>query len=233
MTTLLGPDVLRWILGISFILMAGWMLIPDKLDDDTATILMVDSNIQRENLLPSEKAFAYKMKLEAMKRQGKRTDLTSTQVAAKFRADDAIADSSGISGDTVRRFIRLSELIPELLQMVDDKRIAFSPAVELSYIRPDEQKELLNVLQAQDCTPSLSQAQRMKKLSQISKLTPEVVYATMTEEKPNQREQLRIPTDRLRQYFPKHYTVEQMEQTVIKLLEERQKKIQRNRDMER
>ena len=204
-----------------------------NMTDDESIVLMVDSNIQRENLLPSEKAFAYKMKLEAMKRQGKRTDLTSTQVAAKFRADDAIADSSGISGDTVRRFIRLTELTPELLQMVDDKRIAFSPAVELSYLKPDEQKELLNVIQAQDCTPSLSQAQRMKKLSQINKLTPEVVYATMTEEKPNQREQLRIPTDRLRQYFPKDYTVEQMEQTVFKLLEERQKKIQRNRDMER
>ena len=145
-----------------------------NMTDDESIVLMVDSNIQRENLLPSEKAFAYKMKLEALKRQGKRTDLTSVQLAPKL-SSQVIGEEIGISIDTVKRYIRLTELTPELLQMVDEKRIAFSPAVELSYLKPDEQKELLNMIRAQDCTPSLSQAQRMKKLSQISKLTPEVV----------------------------------------------------------
>ena len=146
------------------------VLVRDMTDDESI-VLMVDSNIQRENLLPSEKVFAYKMKLEAMKRQGKRTDLTCGQVGHKLKARDMLAESTDDSARMIQRYIRLTELIPELLQMVDDKRIAFSPAVELSYLKPDEQTELLNIIQAQDCTPSLSQAQRMKKLSQISKLT--------------------------------------------------------------
>ena len=203
-----------------------------EMTDDEAVVLMVDSNIQRENLLPSEKAFAYKMKLEAMKRQGKRTDLTSVQVAPKL-STELIGDKEGISKDTVKRFIRLTELLPELMQMVDDKRIAFSPAVELSYLKPDEQKDLLSMIQAQDCTPSLSQAMKMKKLSQIGRLSQDVIFSVMTEEKPNQKEQVRIPTEKLRQYFPKHYTTEQMEQALFKLLEERQWKLQKNRDMER
>ena len=204
-----------------------------EMTDDEAVVLMADSNIQRENLLPSEKAFAYKMKLDALKRQGKRTDLTSPQLAAKFRADDLIAESMGISGDTVRRYIRLTELLPDLMQMVDDKRIAFSPAVELSYLKSDEQTELLRMIQSEDGTPSLSQAIKMKKLSQIGRLSPDVIFSIMTEEKPNQKEQIRIPTDRLRKYFPKNYTAEQMEDALFKLLEERQQRRQKSRDMER
>ena len=159
-----------------------------EMTDDEAVILMVDSNLQRENLLPSEKAFAYKMKLEAMKRQGQRTDLTSPQVAAKLRTDDEIAKQAGISGDTVRRYIRLTNLVPPLLQMVDDGRIAFSPAVELSYLTRDEQAELWDLIGQEDATPSLSQSLRMKQLSREAKLTPEVLYAILTEEKPNQKE---------------------------------------------
>ncbi len=204
-----------------------------EMTDDEAVVLMVDSNIQRENLLPSEKAFAYKMKMEAVKRQAGRPKSNSPQLAANFRSDDEIAKQAGLSGDTIRRFIRLTELLPELLQMVDDKRIAFSPAVELSYLKSDEQKELLSMIQAQDCTPSLSQAIKMKKLSQIGRLSQDVIFSVMTEEKPNQKEQVRIPTEKLRQYFPKHYTTEQMEQALFKLLEERQRKLQKNRDMER
>lgn len=209
------------------------VLVRDMTDDE-AVILMVDSNIQRENLLPSEKAFAYKMKLEAMKRQGKRTDLTSGQVGQKLKTSvEMVANEAGESYKQIQRYIRLTELLPALLQMVDDKRIAFSPAVELSYLKPDEQKELLSMIQAQDCTPSLSQAIKMKKLSQIGRLSPDVIFSVMTEEKPNQKEQVRIPTEKLRQYFPKHYTTEQMEQALFKLLEERQRKLQKNRDMER
>ncbi len=204
-----------------------------EMPDDEAVVLMVDSNIQRENLLPSEKAFAYKMKLEAMKRQGKRTDLTSCQVGTKLRSDALIAEKSDDSARMIQRYIRLTELLPELLQMVDDKRIAFSPAVELSYLKPDEQKELLSMIHAQDSTPSLSQAIKLKKLSQIGRLSQDVIFSIMTEEKPNQKEQVRIPTEKLRQYFPKHYTTEQMEQALFKLLEERQRKLQKDRDMER
>ena len=192
-----------------------------QMDDDTATILMVDSNIQRENILPSERAQAYKMKLEAIKRQGARTDLTSPQVAAKFRSDDAVAKDQGISGDTVRRYIRLTNLVPPLLQMVDDGRIAFSPAVELSYLTRDEQAELWDLIGQEDATPSLSQALRMKQLSREAKLTPEVLYAILTEEKPNQKEQIRIKTESLRKYFPRNYSAQQMEREIIKLLEAR------------
>lgn len=192
-----------------------------QMDDDTATILMVDSNIQRENILPSERAQAYKMKLEAIKRQGARTDLTSPQVAAKLRTDDEIAKQAGISGDTVRRYIRLTNLVPPLLQMVDDGHIAFSPAVELSYLTRDEQAELWDLIGQEDATPSLSQSLRMKQISREAKLTPEVLYAILTEEKPNQKEQVRIKTESLRKYFPRNYSAQQMEREIIKLLEAR------------
>ena len=192
-----------------------------EMTDDEAVILMVDSNLQRENLLPSEKAFAYKMKLEAMKRQGMRTDLTLPQVAAKLRTDDEIAKQAGISGDTVRRYIRLTNLVPPLLQMVDDGRIAFSPAVELSYLTKEEQAELWDLIGQEDATPSLSQAIRMKQLSREAKLTPEVLYAILTEEKPNQKEQVRIKTESLRKYFPCNYSAQQMEREILKLLETR------------
>ena len=192
-----------------------------EMTDDEAVILMVDSNLQRENLLPSEKAFAYKMKLEAMKRQGQRTDLTSPQVAAKLRTDDEIAKQAGISGDTVRRYIRLTNLVPPLLKMVDDGRIAFSPAVELSYLTKEEQAELWDLIGREDATPSLSQTIRMKQLSREAKLTPEVLYAILTEEKPNQKEQVRIKTESLRKYFPRNYSAQQMEREILKLLETR------------
>ena len=192
-----------------------------EMTDDEAVILMVDSNLQRENLLPSEKAFAYKMKLEAMNRQGRRTDLTSTAVVPKFRSNEVIGKESGESRETVRRYIRLTNLVPPLLQMVDDGRIAFSPAVELSYLTRDEQAELWNLIGQEDATPSLSQALRMKQLSREAKLTPEVLYVILTEEKPNQKEQIRIKTESLRKYFPRNYSAQQMEREIIKLLEAR------------
>ena len=192
-----------------------------EMTDDEAVILMVDSNLQRENLLPSEKAFAYKMKLEAMKRQAGRRSKNSPQLAANLRTDDEIAKQAGISGDTVRRYIRLTNLVPPLLQMVDDGRIAFSPAVELSYLARDEQAELWDLIGREDATPSSSQALRMKKLSREAKLTPEVLYAILTEEKPNQKEQVRIKTESLRKYFPRNYSVQQMEREILKLLETR------------
>ena len=192
-----------------------------EMSDDEAVILMVDSNLHRENLLPSEKAFAYKMKLEAMKRQAGRRSKNSPQLAANLRTDDEIAKQAGISGDTVRRYIRLTNLVPPLLQMVDDGRIAFSPAVELSYLTRDEQAELWDLIGREDATPSLSQALRMKQLSREAKLTPEVLYAILTEEKPNQKEQIRIKTESLRKYFPRNYSVQQMEREIIKLLETR------------
>ena len=192
-----------------------------EMTDDEAVILMVDSNLQRENLLPSEKAFAYKMKLEAMKRQAGRRSKNSPQLAANLRTDDEIAKQAGISGDTVRRYIRLTNLVPPLLQMVDDGRIAFSPAVELSYLARDEQAELWDLIGREDATPSLSQAIRLKKLSREGGLTAEKLYAILTEEKPNQKEQVRIKTESLRKYFPRNYSVQQMEREIIKLLETR------------
>ena len=206
-----------------------------EMSDDEAVILMVDSNLQRENLLPSEKAFAYKMKLEAMNRQGRRTDLTSTTVVPKFRSNEVIGKESGESresadevgqvngesGRTIQRYIRLTNLVPPLLQMVDDGRIAFSPAVELSYLTRDEQAELWDLIGREDATPSLSQSLRMKQLSREAKLTPEVLYAILTEEKPNQKEQIRIKTESLRKYFPRNYSAQQMEREIIKLLEAR------------
>ena len=192
-----------------------------EMTDDEAVILMVDSNLQRENLLASEKAFAYQMKLEAMNRQGRRTDLTSTTVVPKFRSNEVIGKESGESRETVRRYIRLTNLVPPLLQMVDDGRIAFSPAVELSYLTRDEQAELWDLIGREDATPSLSQALRMKQLSREAKLTPEVLYAILTEEKPNQKEQIRIKTESLRKYFPRNYSAQQMEREIMKLLEAR------------
>lgn len=196
-----------------------------EMTDDEAVILMVDSNIQRENLLPSEKSFAYKMKLEAMKHQGKVIDSACAQVGHKSR--DVIAEQSGESRETIRRYIRLTELAPPLLELVDQKRIAFSPAVELSYLTKQEQAELWSLIESEDCTPSFSQSVRMKKLSQEAKLTPEVIYSVMTEEKPNQKEHVRIQTDKLKPYFPRGYTASQMETAIFKLLEERQQKRQR------
>lgn len=189
-----------------------------EMTDDEAVILMVDSNLQRENLLPSEKAFAYKMKLEAMKHQGK---ATSRQVVGKLESADEVGQMNGESGRTIQRYIRLTNLVPPLLQMVDDGRIAFSPAVELSYLTRDEQAELWDLIEQEDATPSLSQALRMKQLSREAKLTPEVLYAILTEEKPNQKEQIRIKTESLRKYFPRNYSAQQMEREIIKLLEAR------------
>jgi len=204
------------------------VLVRDMTDDE-AIILMVDSNIQRENLLPSEKAFSYKMKLEAMKRQGQRTDLTSCQLGTKFRTDNLISKGTDESARTIQRYIRLTELVKPILDLVDSKHIAFSPAVELSYLTKDEQAELWDIINQEDCTPSLSQAVRMKKLSQEVKLTPEVIYAVMTEEKANQKEQVRIGADRLRKFFPKSYTADDMEKAIMKLLKERNRK-QQNRN---
>ena len=189
-----------------------------EMTDDEAVILMVDSNLQRENLLPSEKAFAYKMKLEAMKHQGKST---SCKVCTKSRTDEMIGKHESVSARTIQNYIRLTNLVPPLLQLVDDGRIAFSPAVELSYLTRDEQAELWNLIGQEDATPSLSQALRMKQLSREAKLTPEVLYAILTEEKPNQKEQIRIKTDSLRKYFPRNYSAQQMEREIIKLLKAR------------
>ena len=189
-----------------------------EMTDDEAVILMVDSNLQRENLLPSEKAFAYKMKLEAMKHQGKST---SCKVCTKSRTDEMIGKHESVSARTIQNYIRLTNLVPPLLQMVDDGRIAFSPAVELSYLTRDEQAELWDLIGREDATPSLSQSLRMKQISREAKLTPEVLYAILTEEKPNQKEQIRIKTESLRKYFPCNYSAQQMEREIIKLLEAR------------
>ena len=189
-----------------------------EMTDDEAVILMVDSNLQRENLLPSEKAFAYKMKLEAIKHQGK---ATSRQVVGKLESADEVGQGNGESGRTIQRYIRLTNLVPPLLKMVDDGRIAFSPAVELSYLTKEEQAELWELIGQEDATPSLSQTIRMKQLSREAKLTPEVLYAILTEEKPNQKEQVRIKTESLRKYFPRNYSAQQMEREILKLLETR------------
>ena len=189
-----------------------------EMTDDEAVILMVDSNLQRENLLPSEKAFAYKMKLEAMKHQGK---ATSCKVCTKSRTDELIGQRESVSARTIQNYIRLTNLVPPLLQMVDDGRIAFSPAVELSYLTKEEQAELWDLIGREDATPSLSQAIRMKRLSREAKLTPEVLYAILTEEKHNQKEQVRIKAESLRKYFPRNYSAQQMEREILKLLETR------------
>ena len=190
------------------------------MDDDAATIVMVDSNIQRESLLPSERAFAYQMKLEAMKRQGMRTDLTSSQVGTKLlRADEMIAEQAGSSRNQIQRFIRLTKLIPPILDMVDEKKIAFNPAVELSYLKPEEQTELLDAMESEQATPSLSQAQRLKKFSQEGRLSLDVMRAIMSEEKKHDLDQVTIGSDKLQKYFPKSWTPAQMEMQIIKLLE--------------
>ncbi len=199
------------------------------LDRDRAIITLVDSNLQRENILPSERAFAYKMKSEAMKRQGFRTDLTSSQVVTKLRTDDKVAQGFGVGRMTVQRFIRLTELIPPILQMVDEGRIALTPAVELSFLKKDEQENLFATMESEEATPSLSQAQRMKQLSQSGRLDMDTIFAIMTEEKGNQKETLKINTSKLKKYFPKNTTPKQMEETIIKLLE-RELQRKRNRD---
>lgn len=199
------------------------------LDRDRAIITLVDSNLQRENILPSERAFAYKMKSEAMKRQGFRTDLTSSQVVTKLRTDDKVAQGFGVGRMTVQRFIRLTELIPTILQMVDEGKIALTPAVELSFLKKDEQENLFATMESEEATPSLSQAQRMKQLSQSGRLDMDTIFAIMTEEKGNQKETLKINTSKLKKYFPKNTTPKQMEETIIKLLE-RELQRKRNRD---
>ena len=199
-----------------------------EMDKDTATILMVDSNIQRENILPSERAQAYKMKLEAIKRQGARTDLTSPQFAAKFRADDEVAKSSDVSGDTVRRYIRLTELSPELQQMVDEKKIGMTPAVEISYLKPEEQQMLLTAIDSEQATPSLSQAQRMKKLSREGKLNDDSMLDIMMEQKKPETYNVVLSADKLRKYFPRSYTPQKMEETILKLLDAWMRKRQRD-----
>lgn len=199
------------------------------LDRDRAIITLVDSNLQRENILPSERAFAYKMKSEAMKRQGFRTDLTSSQVVTKLRTDDKVAQGFGVGRMTVQRFIRLTELIPPILQMVDEGKIALTPAVELSFLKKDEQKNLFATMESEEATPSLSQAQRMKSMSQSGQLDMDTIFAIMTEEKGNQKETLKINTSKLKKYFPKNTTPKQMEETIIKLLE-RELQRKRNRD---
>ena len=198
------------------------------MDDDAAVIVMVDSNIQRESLLPSERAFAFKMKLEAIKHQGARADLTSMQVAQKLSVEK-VGEEAGISKDQVRRFIRLTNLIPEILDMVDNKRIALNPAVELSYLKPAEQEMLLDAMDCEQTTPSLSQAQRLKRFSQEGKLTEESMLAIMSEEKKQDIDRVLLTRDTLRRYFPKDYTPKQMEDTILKLLQGWSKKRQQTR----
>lgn len=191
-----------------------------NLDDDASTIIMVDSNIQRESLLPSERAFAYKMKLEAIKRQGARTDLTSGQVVQKSRLSvEIVADQAGENYKQVQRYIRLTELVPDLLDMVDAKKIAFNPAVELSYLKPEEQTALIEAMDSEQATPSLSQAQRLKRFSQEGTLSPDMMRAILSEEKKADMDRVTLTGDTLRKYFPKSYTPRQMEQTILKLLE--------------
>ena len=200
-----------------------------QMDDDAAVLLMVDSNLQRENILPSERAFAYKMKLEALKNQGARSDLTSTQVAQKLSAEK-VGDAAGVSKDTIRRFIRLTNLVPELLDMVDEKKIAFNPAVELSYLDESQQRDFLEAVNDTQNAPSLSQAQRLKKLAQEGHFSYDVAFAVMGEEKKDELDKVVIKNDTLRKYFPRSYTPKQMEDTIIKLLEQWQRKQQRQNE---
>lgn len=201
------------------------------LDDDAATIIMIDSNIQRESLPPSERAFAYKMKLEAMKRQGSRRDLTSSQVGTKLlRADETIAEQMGTSRNQIQRFVRLTNLIPEMLDMVDNHKIAFNPAVELSYLKPEEQTDLLDAMDSEQATPSLSQAQRLKKFSQEGRLSIDVMRAIMSEEKKAERDQIIIPRDVTDHYFPKSWSSAQKQEQIIKLVKFWYKKLQRGQE---
>ncbi|WP_445671390.1 ParB/RepB/Spo0J family partition protein [Paenibacillus sp. FSL K6-3166] len=217
--------------------LAGMETIPcivRELDDDQATIIMVDSNLQREHISPSEKAFAYKMKLAAMNRQGQRTDLTSAQVGRKLKGSESreiLAEQVGESRNQISRYIRLTELTPSILEMVDDKQIAFNPAVELSYLAEKEQQALFETMQSEDCTPSLAQAQRMKKLSQDGRLNVDVIFSILTEEKPNQKEKLTIKGERIDRFFPRDFTVKQKEDLIVQLLESWYRR--RQRDQER
>lgn len=204
-----------------------------ELDDDQATIIMVDSNLQRESISPSEKAFAYKMKLEAMKRQGERTDLTSAQVGRKLDGKESreiLAEQVGESRNQISRYIRLTSLLPAILEMVDEKQIAFNPAVELSYLAENEQQDLYNTIQSEDCTPSLAQAQRMKKLSQDRRLSVDVIFSILTEEKPNQKEKFNIQRERIDRFFPSNFTEKQKEDLIVQLLESWYKKRQREQE---
>ena len=214
--------------------MAGLQTMPviiRDLDDDAAVLVMVDSNIQREELLPSERAFAYKMKLEALKHQGARTDRTSGQVVQKSKLSvEIVAEQAGENYKQVQRYIRLTELISELLDMVDERKLAFNPAVEVSYLKRDEQRMLLEAMDAEQTTPSLSQAQRLKKFSQEGRLTEEAMSAIMSEEKKSEMDKVTLRSDTLRRYFPKSYTPKQMEQTIIKLLDVWQKQRQKNQE---
>ena len=201
-----------------------------QMDDDAAIILMVDSNLQREHILPSERAFAYKMKLDAIKNQGTRSDLTSTQVVSKLRSNEKLGAENNQSRETVRRFIRLTNLIPELLDMVDNKTVSFNPAVELSYLSPEQQQEVIRAMDDTQNFPSVSQAKRIKKLAQDGTFTMETVVAIMGEEKKSELDTVTIKNDTLRKYFPRNYTPKQMEDTIIKLLEQWQKKRQHSEE---
>ena len=203
-----------------------------NLTDDEATIIMVDSNLQRETILPSEKAFAYKMKLEAMKRQGQRSDLTSTPLVSKSRSNEELGQKNGDSREQVRRFIRLTELIPSVLDMVDSGKIAFRPAVELSYLSKEQQQSLYDTMECEDCTPSLAQAIKLKEFSRDGKLSTEVILSIMQEEKPNQREQFKMPKERISKYFAPGTPAQKIEDTIIKALELYRRR-ERQRDMER
>ena len=200
-----------------------------QMDDDAAVLLMVDSNLQRENILPSERAFAYKMKLEALKNQGARSDLTSVQVAPKL-STEKIGEEVGMSKDNVKRYIRLTNLVPELLDMVDEKKIAFNPAVELSYLDEAQQRDFLEAMNDTQNAPSLSQAQRLKKLAQEGHFSYDVAFAVMGEEKKDELDKVVIKNDTLRKYFPRSYTPKQMEDTIIKLLEQWQRRQQRQNE---
>lgn len=198
-----------------------------EMDRDTAAVTLVDSNLHRENILPSEKAFAYKLKAEALFHQGKRTDLTLEQVAPKL-STEAVGESENISKDTVKRYIRLTNLLPKLLELVDIGKIAFTPAVELSYLNDIEQQDLIEIIESEDCTPSLSQAVRMKKLSQQGLLTDDKILEIMSEEKANQKERIKIPTERVRKFFPQSYSNTQIEEAIIKLCEAHYKRKHRD-----
>ena len=201
-----------------------------QMDDDAAVLLMVDSNLQRENILPSERAFAYKMKLEALKNQGARSDLTSCQVGTKFRADESLAEDSGESARNVQRFIRLTNLIPELLDMVDEKKISFNPAVELSYLNESQQRDFLEAMQDTQNAPSLSQAQQLKKMAQQGEFSYEKAFDVMGQEKKSEKDTVTIKNETLRKYFPRSYTPKQMEEKIIQLLDAWQRKQQRHNE---
>ena len=212
-------------LGIS-----GIPAIVRELSRDEAVVEMVDSNLQREHILPSEKAYAYKMKIDAMKRQGERTDLTSRPMGEKLLSVEAVAESAEESARQIHRYIRLTELIPELLTMVDEEKIAFRPAVELSYLTEDEQRDLLETIESEEATPSLAQAIRMKNLSKVGKLDMDTIFAIMTEQKPNQKEKIKIPMERLEQFFPRGMPPKQIEDTIVKALTLYQKHLKKKRD---